>query len=67
MIELLKKFRDPQEVVQSAMTTLNKVNVTSSNPPPLFLCGHVKKIKKNKKLEDLDKQKSRIKSVYIYN
>jgi intein-encoded DNA endonuclease-like protein len=38
MIELLKKFRDSQEVVQSAMTTLNKVDVSSSNHSLLFFC-----------------------------
>jgi hypothetical protein len=34
-----------QEVVQSAETTPNKADVTSSNSPSPFLCGHVKKKK----------------------
>jgi hypothetical protein len=44
-----KNINDPQEVVQSAGTTPQEAEVTSSNPPPL-LCGHVKKKKKNSKI-----------------
>jgi hypothetical protein len=32
-----------KEITQSVGITLNEAKVTSSNPPPLLLCGHVKK------------------------
>jgi hypothetical protein len=35
----------PQEVAQSARTTLNKVDVTSSNPPPPLVRTSQKKCK----------------------
>jgi hypothetical protein len=35
----------PQEVIRSAKTMLNKVEVTSSNPSSFLLCGHIKKEK----------------------
>jgi phage-related protein len=35
-----------QKVAQSARIMLNEAEVTSSNSPLLFMCGHVKKKKK---------------------
>jgi hypothetical protein len=49
LLTLLKLFR-LQEVVQLAGTTPNKAEVTSLNPSPPLLCGHVKKKKKKKNL-----------------
>jgi hypothetical protein len=52
ILHVIKKM-GPQEVAQSAETTSHEADVTSSNPPSLLLCGHVKKKKKKKRYMSL--------------
>jgi hypothetical protein len=47
MVESKPVSVHPQEVAQSVGITLNEAVVTSLNPPSPFLCGYVKKKKKN--------------------
>jgi hypothetical protein len=49
MCKLRRSLYGPQEVAQSAETTPNEAEVTSSNPPPPLVWTCQKKEKKKKK------------------
>jgi hypothetical protein len=53
MCKLRRSLYGPQEVTQSAETTPNEAEVTSSNPPPSLVWTCQKKEKKKKKKKKL--------------